>query len=934
MRPVVRIAAVVTLLVFITAGTSRAQGPDAATVLREFAWRPIGPANLGGRIDDVEAAEGNPNIVFAGSANGGVWKSINGGTTWTPVFDAQPNQSIGDIAIARSNPDIVWVGTGEANSRQSTTYGNGIFKSTDGGKTWQNMGLANSGAIARILIHPRDPNTVYVAAVGDLFKADPERGLYKTTDGGRTWEKSKYIDENTGFGEVVMDPSNPNVLFAASYQRRRTAWGFNGGGPGSALWRTGDGGRTWVKLEGGGLPPYGNWGRVGLDFSRSNPNIIYAVIEPGPTSFGRGGGRGGQAGPAQLDPTRAGVWRTNDKGNTWRLVSNENGRPMYFSQVRVDPKNPEKIFVLQRTLARSSDGGRTFSVVPELLLAGIQNPDAPARIPPFERATADSFPPSHPDHHAMWINPNDPSHIWLGHDGGLDVSNDGGLTWRFVDQLPIGQFYEVSVDMEEPYRVFGGAQDSGIWGIPSRVRNGNGGITNSHVGMIALGDGYSVLADPSGAGYLYAQVSGNGGQHTWRYNLKTGEQVYVRPTPPRAAGGRGGNVPVRPEGNIATPLPANEQLRFNWNPGLAMSPHNSATIYYGANRLFISRDRGDSWTATIDLTKQVDRDTLSIMGVRGSEPMASKNDGTAQYGTIVAIAESPVMPGVLWVGTDDGNLQVSRDGGATWTNVADRAKTFPVPYYVESIEPSHAGAGTAFVAFDGHHSGDYKPYLFRTTDYGQTWTDLSANVPGRGHVNVIREDALNHDLLFVGTETGFYASLDGGQHFTPLMHNLPSTISDDVQIHPREQDLVLATHGRSFYILDDITALQQLTSEVMAKPEHLFQPRPAVRWMVDRMAFGGGGEDAWRAKNPPDATLSYYLGAAANGAVSVRVLDATGGLVRQFDAARTAGIHRVPWDLEDANGARVEPGTYAVQLVANGRTSVQMLTVRPDPGMR
>lgn len=931
-------AGLATLLASTVIGvTTGAQQPSAEALLGGFRWRSIGPSTLGGRIDDVEAVRGNAAVVYAGSANGGVWKTENAGTTWRPVFDALPNLSIGDIAIAPSNPDIVWVGTGEANSRQSTTYGAGIFRSTDAGRTWEAMGLENSGAIGRILVHPRNPQVVFVAVTGDLFKPHPERGLFKTTDGGRTWTKSKFIDDHTGFIEVAMDPSNPDVLVAASYQRRRTAWGFNGGGPGSALWKTVDGGRSWSRIEGGGLPAYGNWGRVGLDFSRSNPNVLYAVIEPGPVPGGRGGGRGGAAAPgAPPDPARPGVWRSDDKGRTWRLMSNENGRPMYFSQVRVDPRDPNTIYVLQRSLSKSTDGGRTFTTLEEAMLRRIQNPGSPSVVPPFDKAPTDPFPPSHPDHHAMWINPDDPRHIWIGHDGGVDVSHDAGHSWRYVNWMVIGQFYEVDVDMREPYTVYGGAQDSGIWGIPSRVRNG-GGITSEHVAEIALGDGYHVLSDPADWGTLYAQVSGNGGQHTWRYNLRTGEQKYVRPTPPRRAGAPAGQaVGIGPEGNIATPLPDGEVLRFNWNPAIALSPHNASTLYYGANRLFTSRDRGDTWTATADLTRNLDRDRRDIMGVPGSAPMASKNDGVAAWGTIVSVAESPVMPGVLWVGTDDGTLQVSRDGGASWTNVSSKLGEFPAPYYVESIEPSIAGAGTAYVAVDGHHSGDYRPYLFKTTDYGATWVDLSRNVPGRGHINVVREDRRNPDLVFVGTETGFYVSLDAGNSFTRLMNDLPATISDDVVIHPRDQDLVLATHGRSFYILDDITPLQQLTREVRGRTEHLFAPRPAVLWDHDRLAFHGGAEDMWRAKNPPDAILAYYLGSPSAGPVTVQVVDAAGAIVAEFNGSRAPGIHRIAWDLrrQGAAPARVDPGTYAVRLLANGRTMSTTLLVREDPNRR
>ena len=598
-----------------------------------------------------------------------------------------------------------------------SSYGGGVFKSTDAGKTWNFMGLPDSGTVGRILIDPKNPDVVYIAVSGDLFKAHPERGLYKTSDGGKTWTKSNFIDNDTGFIDVVMDPSNSQVLIAASYQRRRTAWGFNGGGPGSALWKTIDGGKTWKKIEGGGLPPYGKWGRTGLAFSRSNPNIVYAMIEPGPQpGAGEGGGGGrGNAANRPLDPNRAGIWRSDDKGTTWKLTSNENGRPMYFSQIRVDPKDPNIVFALERSLYRSSDGGRTFSTLPESILGRLPSPaQTPSSlVAPFERDPSGPLPPSHPDHHAMWIDPNNPKRILLGHDGGVDFSYDGGKSWQFVNSIPMGQFYQVAVDMRQPYNIYGGLQDNGVWGGPSRVRN-NGGITKEHWVELAAGDGFHVGVDSTDENIVYMSVSGNGGAPLWRNNFRIGEQKYITPTPPRAAGTRGGRgaTALPAAGNIVTSLDANEVLRFNWNPGFAMSPHDPRTLYFGAHRLFISHDRGDSWVATKDLTRALDRDSLPIMGVAGSQPMTAKNDGVSRWGTIVAIAESPVVPGVLWVGTDDGNLQVSRDAGSTWANVADNAAKFRVQYYVRAVEPSHFDAATAYAAFDGHHSGDYRPHLY------------------------------------------------------------------------------------------------------------------------------------------------------------------------------------------------------------------------------
>jgi len=940
-----RLAAVVCAGALAASYSLRAQDGASAALLKEFAWRAIGPVNMGGRVDDVEAVPGNPAVIYVGAAMSGVWKTENNGTTWAPVFDAAPNLSIGDIAIAPSNPNVVWVGTGEANGRQSTSYGAGLFKSIDAGKTWTFMGLGDSGAIGRIVIDPRNPDIVYVAAVGDLFKAHAERGLFKTIDGGKSWTKSKGIDDDTGFTEVVIDPSNSQVLIAASYQRRRTAWGFNGGGPGSALWKTTDAGKTWTKIEGGGLPPYGRWGRVGLDISRSNPNIVYAMIEPGPGAGGGGGGR--QNRTADLDPSRAGVWRSDDKGATWRLTSNENGRSMYFSQIRIDPKDPNTLYCLERPLYKSTDGGKTFTTILETALSRLQDPQHLTVVSPFDRDPTGPLPPSHPDHHAMWIDPNNPKHILLGHDGGVDFSYDAGRSWQQQIWMPMGQFYAVAVDMRQPYYVYGGAQDNGVWGGPSRVRN-NGGITREHWFELAAGDGYHVQADPTDWATVYGSVSGNGGQHVYRFNLKTGDQKYIRPTPPRQGGGGRGAVALPPGGNIVSALEPNETLRFNWNPGFAMSPHDPRGLYFGANRLFISHDRGDSWLGTKDLSKALNRDTLSIMSVAGSQPMTAKNDGVAQWGTIVAIAESPVTPGVLWVGTDDGNLQVSRDNGSTWTNVADNAAKFPTYYFVDCIEPSHADAAIAYASFDGHRSGDYKPYVFRTTDYGKTWTSIASNLPPRGHVNVVREDRFNRNLLFVGTEFGFYVSLDGGKTWTPFMNNLPATPSDDVLVHARDQDLVLATHGRSFYVVDDITPLQQLSDAVLSENEHLFRPRPAILWDEDKQSWHGGADDAFRAKNPPNAIVSYYLKAAAPGPAKIQVLDANGGVVRELEGPHEAGIHRVAWDLRKAappapaatdpfggstppSGDRIAAGAYVVKLTVNGRTAIAPLNVLIDP---
>src|SRR5437660_2303616 len=625
-------------------------------MLKRFVFRGIGPASMGGRVDDIAAVEGNPYIYYVGLATGGVWKTTNNGTTFTPVFETYSTASIGDIAIAPSNPDVVWVGTGEANNRQSASFGDGIYKSTDAGKTFTKMGLDNSQTIARIVIDPKDPNVVYVAVLGHLFGPNKERGIYKTTDGGKIWNQAKFIDEDTGFTDLVMDRSDSKTLYAASYQRRRTSWGFNGGGLGSGIWKTIDAGKTWTKLQGNGLPE-GLLGRIGIDVCQSNTNVVYTQIEVG-ASTGTGGEEpevgGGQGGasptptpspgaaaaasptPTQPDPKKSGVWRSDDKGKTWRVVAScfnannctENNRPMYYSQIRVDPSNPDNVFVGGLNFSRSTDGGKTF----KSLQPGI----------------------AHSDHHAVWIDPKNGKHLRIGNYGGLDVSYDQGDTWEFVNTIPAAQFYAVAADMRKPYYVYGGLQDNGSWAGPSQTRT-NLGITNSDWFRTGGGDGFYSQADPTDYNIVYSE-SQNG--NMTRIDLRTGRSVNIRPrgTPRRGArpgaspaaspspgaspeapedpqaalaalaqqhgfGGFGGNFGAS---NVVPAPPAGEQYRFYWNTPLVMSPHNPRILYVGGGRFFKSLDRGDTWTASADLTKHVDRNKLSIMGVKGSEPMASK----------------------------------------------------------------------------------------------------------------------------------------------------------------------------------------------------------------------------------------------------------------------------------------------------------------------
>jgi len=1007
------------------------QSSDA--LLKPFRFRSIGPASMGGRIDDIAVSESDPSTIYIGYAVGGVFKSDNNGTTFTPVFETYGTASIGDIAIHPTNPDIVYVGTGEPNNRQTSTFGDGIYKTTDGGKTFTNMGLKDTQTIARIVIDPKSPDTVYVASPGHLFGPNPERGIFKTTDAGKTWSKIKFIDDDTGFTDIAIDPSNSRVLYAASYQRRRSGCCFNGGGPGSALWKTADGGKTWTTISAASLPP-GTYGRIALEVSRSNPNVVYAQIEAGPTGAsapargadptasteatppgaaavtaqgapaaasgarganpqqqtaaggggrggynwcnnggpGRGFGRGGDqaAGvPPALDRARGGLFRSDNKGTSWTLVSNCNARPMYFSQLRVDPSNDKTIYVAGLPVAKSLDGGRTFATLDE---------------------TGGHGDAGHVDQHAIWIDPRNPKHIMIGNDGGLDISWDQGKTWDYVNTMATALAYWVSADMRHPYFVYTGLQDNGSWGGPSATRSSNG-ILNSDWFGIGGGDGFQTAVDPSDYNIVYTESQDG---NTSRYDLRTGRSGSIRPRGPGergrggfgggagaaggatgAAGGRGG-APGAPgaagEEQAVTPQqqaagafggrggPPNvlnagptDAYRFNWNTPVMLSPHNPSIVWLGGNRLFKSYNRGDTWIASADLTKNIDRNSVPLMGAPGDRTQLSKNDGVVSYSTIISISESPVMPGVVWAGTDDGNVQVSRDSGATFTEVGKAMPGLPSnhQYWISRIDASHFDAGTAYVSIDGHRSDDIKPYLFVTRDYGKTWQSIVNNLPAWGNIQVVREDPKNKDLIYVGTEFGLYISLDGGKQWQRFMNNLPTTRVDDILVHPRDHDLIIATHARSIWIADDITPLQQMAT-AGTEDAVLFDIRPAIAYLPDRQrGQQTGGQKAFVGENPPrGAMISYYLKSAASGDVKITIADATGRTIRTIDGTKEQGINRVNWNLTPqppagrgqgggfgggGGGGRggvpaVDAGTYIVTLSVNGKTMTKPVSVLQD----
>ncbi|MFH1765929.1 MAG: hypothetical protein ABIF09_17215 [Gemmatimonadota bacterium] len=906
LKSLIRVSVLLAVLVPVPTAHAFAQEADPVNqtddpILRDFVWRSIGPANMSGRIDDIEAVVGDPSTIYLGLATGGIWKSTNMGTTWTPIFDSYPVSSIGDIAIAPSNPDIIYVGSGESNNRQSTTRGDGVYRSTDGGKTFVKVGLDYTNHISRVLVDPVNPEVAYVAAMGHLWGPNDERGLFKTTDGGRSWTNTNFIDEYTGFTDVVMDPRNNQVLYAASYQRQRTAWGFNGGGPGSGIWKSTDAGDNWTRLEGNGLPE-GEFGRIGLALFQANPDIVFAQIEV-PNPVRRQG-----AAAQEVNPAYDGVWKSLDGGRSWEIQSNNNNRPMYYSQIRVDPTNSDIIYTMGASFYKSVDGGKNFATVSGM---------------------------GHGDHHALWINPSNSNQLMLGTDGGFNISWDQGATWDFINTFAVGQFYEIGVDMRRPYFVCGGLQDNGSWCGPSATRS-NIGIANHDWYRVGGGDGFYVRIDPTDFNIVYSESQGGSMS---RRDLRTGESTSIRPTSPREQNGT-----IRP-GNVV-PIPEiNEAYRFEWNTPIEMSPHDPNTILVAGNRFFKSKDKGNTWTASAELSKAMDRDQLSIMGIPGSEFMASKNDGQSSWGQATTLAESPSQPGVIWVGTDDGNVQVSRDGGMTFTNVAGN---IPGPretdYRVTRVEPSNFDPGTCYVVLDNHRSEDWNPYVFVTRDFGQSFTNLTNNLP-IGHANVITEDPRNPNLLYLGTEFGLFVSLNGGREWKRFQNGLPTVRVDDILVHPRDNDLVVGTHGRSIWIIDDITALQQFTPEVAGGDAFLFEVRPAVLWLTDtQKGVTLAGAKHFRGQNPESGTaISYYLPIDLQGDVELAITDMSGEILRTLSGPGTRGINRVQWDLRaatppadpDTQGQRqarppVGPGTYLVKLEVGGREMVRSIVVEPD----
>ena len=850
-------------------------------------FRNIGPATMGGRVDDLAVLESNPAVFYVGTATGGLWKTTNNGTTWEVLFDDLDDVvSIGDIAIAPNDANTVWVGTGENNNRQSQSWGNGIYKSTDGGKTFKHMGLTTSKSIARIIVDPVDHDVVYVAALGSVWGPGGERGVYKTNDGGVTWQRILHVNDETGATELVMDPSNNKVLYAGDVPATAGDVGLQ--------WRGARQRHPQIHRRGPHLDEdhrrvsrLARLGRIGMDIYRSNPNVLYARIE---------------------HQTESGTYRSDDAGLSWRKMSSVNPRPMYFSQIRVDPNSDARIYVLGVQIHISDDGGKTF----------IENGAL------------------HSDHHAMWINPANPNHIIDGNDGGVGMSYDRGKTWEGIYNMDLGQFYHVTYDMQTPYNVYGGLQDNYTWGGPSAVRS-RLGIANDDWRSIQGGDGFEAQVDPKDPRTIYAESQDG---NIVRVDRVSNERKAIRPVAAR------GEPP----------------LRWNWNTPILISPHDSNTVYVGANKVFKTTDRGQTWTAiSPDLTGNTDRETLSLMGVTAKEFTIAKNDGVQSYGNIVQLVESPKQAGVLYAGTDDGIVHMTRDGGKTWTNITSKFPGLPKNAYVSRLTASAHEVNVVYASFDNHRNDDYGTYVYASVDGGNNFRSIGEGIP-KGHtVTAMAEDPKNPSVLYSGTEFGLFVSPDRGGRWMRLKSNLPSVPIHEIVFHPRDNDMIVATHGRSIWILDDATPLQQFTEATKADA-YLFDIRAATQFnqandrgfVTDKPFFG---------KNPIyGAAISYYLAKESTN-VALRIRDGAGTQVREITGndlqnARKAGVNRVNWDLRHPplppqpgqqgggggggggfgggglNGPNVIPGEYRVTLVVDGKdVSTKTVRVNGDPEM-
>lgn len=873
-----------------------------AKALGGFQFREIGPAFTSGRITDIVVHPEDKATWYVTAASGGVWLTTNAGTTWKPIFDGEGSYSIGCITLDPHDPNVVWVGTGENNSQRSVSYGDGVYKSVDGGQSWENKGLADSEHIGRIVVDPRDSNVVYVAAQGPLWRAGGDRGLYKTADGGDTWEKVLDISENTGINEVWMDPRDPDVLYASAYQRRRRTWTLINGGPESGIYKSIDAGANWTKLENG--IPGEDKGKIGLAVSPADPDVIYAIIE-------------------SIDD-KGGTFRSTDAGASWEKRGDYvSGSPQYYNELIPDPLDVDTVYAMDTWLHVTRDGGQTFTQVPETS--------------------------KHVDNHAHWIDPDNTRHMISGNDGGVYETFDGGTTWQFKSNLPLAQFYKIAADNDLPfYNVYGGTQDNSTVGGPARTTSEHG-ITNRDWFVAKGGDGFEPAIDPENPDIVYAQSQY---ANLVRYDRASGEQVDIKPQPE----------------------PGEDPPRWNWDAALLISPHSNTRLYFTSQRVYRSDDRGDTWRPiSPDLTRALDRNKLEVMGKVWSVDTVAKNVSTSPFGNIVSLTESPLVEGLIYAGTDDGLIQVTEDGGDRWRRI-DSFPGVPEMAYVSDLEASAHDADTVFALFDNHKSGDFKPYALKSTDRGASWTSIAGTLPEKGSTYTLVEDPVRSDLLFIGTEFGVFATLDGGGEWHPMTNGLPTIAVRDLEIQEREVDLVVGTFGRGIFVLDDFTPLRHLDHAAIEAEGKLFPLRRS--WMFhesfelgyNRKAFMG--DDFYSAPNPPiGATLTYHLregfktlterrreaekkteedggtlsyptweelraeDRAEDPAIVITIQDAEGQVIRRLTGPTGPGTHRVTWDLrfppgdpvslqppvvhaftDDPKGPMVLPGNYTATL--------------------
>jgi photosystem II stability/assembly factor-like uncharacterized protein len=882
------------LFMLLAAGISVAQQFNE-NLFKGMKWRSIGPFR-GGRVLAVAGVPSDPSTYYFGGVAGGVWKTVDGGVNWTPLFDKEPVSSIGSIAVAPSDPNVIYAGTGEACIRGNISFGDGVYKSLDGGKTWKNVGLRDTRHIGAVIVHPRNPEIVLVAALGHAYGPNPERGIFRSTNGGNTWEKVLYKDEKTGGIDLTFDPSNPHILFAALWETYRTPYSLSSGGPGSGLYKSGDGGTTWKRLEGNGLPK-GILGRIGVSISGADPNRVYALIEA----------------------EEGGLYRSDDGGEKWTRVNEDRRflqRAWYYMHIYADPKNVDTVYVLNTGMFRSTDGGKGFNLIP-----------AP-----------------HGDHHGLWINPLNPQCMINGNDGGANITVDGGKSWTRQDNQPTAQFYHVIADTRFPYYVYGAQQDNTTVGIASR--SDEAAIGRQDWSDVGGGESGYIAPDPRDPNIVYA---GSSGGYITRLDKRTGQRQSISPWPEDTSGQGAADLPHR----------------FQWTEPILFSPHDPNVLYTAAERLFRTSNQGSSWTAiSPDLTRNDKSKQQSSGG-----PLTKDNTGVEYYDTIFTVAESPLQKGLIWVGTDDGLIHLTRDGGANWTNITP--KEMPEWSMVSVIEASAQDPGTAYAAVDRHKLDDYRPYIYVTRDYGKTWKKTTNGLPDTAYVHAVREDPVKKGLLYAGTETGMFVSFDDGARWQPLQLNLPQSPIHDLVV--KDDDLIVATHGRSFWILDDLTPLRQLSETMASADVYLYKPRLTYR------LHGPGGFGSRRGpvgENPPNgAIICYYLKSAPKEKeeVTLEILDHQGKLVRKFSNLKKereegepppewpemekpqeilpaeAGMNRFVWDMRyepppkaagaaftdfQPQGPLALPGSYQAKFNAGGKSFTVPLELKLDPRVK